>query len=185
MQQVKDLSVTKLVSNCFQEKKIHGIYDSYIWHLANFPCVHRLQRWDLTIAVMALSAVSHTLRGLKHRHQGTLAFWRQGVGKHYTYLKTLPSTSGLTCRFLALPTSEHSVLGTVTSTSYAGFMVLIHIYQKGSQKEGLTTITVSCKWSPCFAPGRFSPRIVLGLSNLDGASVELKFHKYSNSKQQC
>jgi hypothetical protein len=58
MEQVKDLSVTKLVSNCFQEKK-----DSCFWHLALSPCFHRPQRGHPTIAMLALSAFSHTLRG--------------------------------------------------------------------------------------------------------------------------
>lgn len=116
MQQVKDLSVTKLVSSCFQEKKkIHGIYDSCIWHLANFPCVQRPQRWDLTTAVTTLSVVFHTPRGPETQKPGDISILETRYRKTlYMYLKTLPSTSALTCHFLALPASEHSVLGAVS-----------------------------------------------------------------------
>lgn len=66
MQQVKDLSVTKLVSSCFQEKHTHTSppwhIRSFILTLGTFPHIHSPYREAPTNTNLAFSDISHTLR---------------------------------------------------------------------------------------------------------------------------
>lgn len=103
----------------------------------------------------------------------------------YMYQKTLPSTSALTCHFLALPTSEHSVLGVVSLTQH---MLVLWCWYTSTRKEAKRKDSpplLSSANNPPLCPWAFSPCVVLRLSvsYLDWASVEPKFHKYSNNKQ--
>ena len=63
MQQVKDLSVTQSVSSCFQEKKKSMAYTTIASDTRQVSRVPRPQRGGLTVAVMTVSAVSHTATG--------------------------------------------------------------------------------------------------------------------------
>lgn len=156
---MKDLSVTQLVSSCFQEKKKSVAYKtlaSDAWHTSR---VRGPQR-GLATAVMAVRAVSHTRGAPRHRTPGDIRVWETRYRRSLSmYPKTLPGASALTCHCLALPTSEHSVLGVVSERGLVCcFTVLIHSYLHGCPLHR----------TPCFAQA-FSPVLFLDHpSVLDG-----------------
>lgn len=170
MQQVKDLSVTQLVSSCFQEKKK--------WHIrflhltpGKFPlcsqaagrrsdhCCHGL-KW-------------HTLRGpVVPRNLGTLAFGRQGVEKGSTCIwkpcqalsPDMPLTSSFSFRIFCLRSCQLDIIFWFLWCWYTST-------RKEGKRKGLPPSLSSANEPPTLPQGVF----LSCLSNLDWASVALRF----------